>query len=116
MTKYLTIVHKEIDGDYGISFPDFLGCISCGETLEECYRMGKEALEIHITSMIKDGDEIPRPMLKENISKDLIDLDSLFEIGYMSIDVNELRADVALSVLINDRKEYERVKINFNEL
>ena len=47
--------------DYGIIFPDFLGCVSAGSTIEELKIMAKEALEFHIEGMIEDGEEIPEP-------------------------------------------------------
>lgn len=49
------------DGHYGIVFPDFLGCVSAGETLIEVVAMGKEALQFHIGGMIEDGDLLPVP-------------------------------------------------------
>jgi len=35
MAIYIALVHKEKDSAYGVSFPDFPGCISAGDTLEE---------------------------------------------------------------------------------
>lgn len=50
------------DGDvYGISFPDFLGCVSSGATPEEAIEGGREALSGHVDLMIRDGDVIPNP-------------------------------------------------------
>lgn len=48
-------------GTYGIIFPDFLGCISAGDTFEEVVAMGHEALQLHIDGMVDDGDDIPEP-------------------------------------------------------
>ncbi|EEZ33907.1 protein of unknown function UPF0150 [Brucella sp. NF 2653] len=55
------IIHEE-NGHYGISFPDFPGCISGGETEEEALRRGTEALGFHVASMVEDKD--PLPMLR----------------------------------------------------
>ena len=49
------------EGKYGIVFPDFLGCVSMGETLMEVVAMGKEALQSHVDLMAQDGDVIPEP-------------------------------------------------------
>jgi predicted RNase H-like HicB family nuclease len=51
---YIGIVHKDEASDFGISFPDFPGCISAGRTLEETVVMGREALEGHIGLMADD--------------------------------------------------------------
>jgi predicted RNase H-like HicB family nuclease len=49
------------DGNYGIVFKDFPGCISCGDSLEEALAMGAEALQGHIAAMQDGGDFIPTP-------------------------------------------------------
>lgn len=48
MAHYIALIHKDANSDYGVSFPDFPGCISAGSTLEEARRMGAEALALHI--------------------------------------------------------------------
>ncbi|MFI0844043.1 type II toxin-antitoxin system HicB family antitoxin [Mesorhizobium sp. IMUNJ 23232] len=54
------LVHEE-DGVFGISFPDFPGCISTGRTEEEVLRKGAEALTFHVAGMVEDGDPLPVP-------------------------------------------------------
>jgi len=58
---YIAIIHKELDSDYGVSFPDFPGCVTAGSTLEEARDMAREALAFHVRGMIEDGDELPQP-------------------------------------------------------
>ena len=58
---YIAIIHKEPDSDFGVSFPDFPGCVSAGETLEEAVLGAQEALSGHVALMIADGDELPKP-------------------------------------------------------
>ncbi len=55
------------DGEkgYAVFFPDFLGCNSYGENLEEAFAMASEALEGHIEAMTDDNDRIPTPSTKE---------------------------------------------------
>ena len=57
---YLGAVHGR-PGNYGILFPDFLGCVSSGNTVEAAVRSGQEALQFHIEGMEEDGDTIPEP-------------------------------------------------------
>ena len=66
-THYAGVIHKDPDSDYGISFPDFPGCISAGDTIEEVITMGTEALSGHIAAMAEDGDELPDPTALENL-------------------------------------------------
>jgi predicted RNase H-like HicB family nuclease len=46
---------------FGIVFPDFWGCVSSGDSLEEVIVMGREALQSHIDTCIDYGDDIPKP-------------------------------------------------------
>ena len=59
--RYLGLVHKETESDYGVSFPDLPGCITAGRTIEEAGEMAAEALALHIEGLAEDGDEIPAP-------------------------------------------------------
>jgi predicted RNase H-like HicB family nuclease len=58
---YIAYLHKDRDSDFGVSFPDFPGCVTAGKTLEEARRMAAEALALHIAGMIEDGDAVPEP-------------------------------------------------------
>jgi predicted RNase H-like HicB family nuclease len=69
--EYIAYLHKDRDSDYGVSFPDFPGCISAGSTLEEARRMAAEALAFHIEGMRKDGEEIPDPSSLDDLRGDL---------------------------------------------
>lgn len=58
---YPAVIDKDPSSDFGITFPDFPGCVSAGATAEEAIAMGAEALAGHITLMAEDGDAIPLP-------------------------------------------------------
>ncbi len=70
MTAYIAIIHKDPTSDYGVSFPDFPGCISAGETLDEARLMALEALSGHISVMEEYGETIPEPSTLETVMKD----------------------------------------------
>ena len=59
---FIGVVHKDADTDYGVSFPDFPGCIATGRTLEEAKANAEEALALHIAGMLEDGEPIPYPL------------------------------------------------------
>ncbi len=61
MRCYIGLIHKDVDSDYGVSFPDFPGCISVGRDLDEARAMAEEALAFHVEGMIQDGDATPEP-------------------------------------------------------
>ena len=67
MSNYIAIVHKEEESDFGVSFPDFPGCISAGKNIDEAKDMAQEALTLHIKGMIEDGEQLPEPSKLEEI-------------------------------------------------
>ena len=56
--KYIAVLEEAKKG-FGILFPDFSGCASCGRTREKALQMGREALELHLEGLAADGDAIP---------------------------------------------------------
>ena len=64
---YIGLIHKDPDSDYSVSFPDLLGCITAGITLDEAREFASEALALHLDGMAADGEAIPEPSsLEEN--------------------------------------------------
>ena len=59
MVAVVALVHGE-PGAYGISFPDFQGCVAGGATVDEALRRGRKALAFHIDSMGEVGEALPR--------------------------------------------------------
>jgi predicted RNase H-like HicB family nuclease len=68
--KYIAYLHKDKNSDYGVSFPDFPGCITAGSTLEEARSMAAEALAFHVEGMREDGDAIPEPSTLDDLRND----------------------------------------------
>ena len=59
--RYVAFVHKETGSVYGVSFPDFPGCISAGDTADEALHNAVEALAGHVAAMKSDGEAVPVP-------------------------------------------------------
>ena len=70
MANYIAIVHKEAKSDFGVSFPDFPGCITAGKNIDEAKDMAQEALTLHIQGMLEDGEQLPNPSRLEEIMSD----------------------------------------------
>jgi predicted RNase H-like HicB family nuclease len=68
--EYIAYLHKDGKSDYGVSFPDFPGCITAGSTLEEARRMAAEALSLHVAGMREDGEKAPRPSTLDELQRD----------------------------------------------
>lgn len=67
---YIAYLHKDRDSDFGVSFPDFPGCITAAKTLEEARRFAAEALTMHIEGMLQDDEAIPAPSTLDVLAKD----------------------------------------------
>ena len=68
--EYIAYLHKDDNSDFGVSFPDFPGCITVGKTLEEARRRAPEALALHIEGMLEDGEPIPDPSTLDALTDD----------------------------------------------
>jgi predicted RNase H-like HicB family nuclease len=68
--EYIAYLHKDSKSDFGVSFPDFPGCVTAGKTLEEARRMAEEALALHIGGMAEDGKAIPEPSTIDDVAED----------------------------------------------
>lgn len=68
--EYIAYLHKDRTSDFGVSFPDFPGCITAGKTLEEARRMAVEALSLHIEGMMEDGEAIPKASILDALADD----------------------------------------------
>jgi predicted RNase H-like HicB family nuclease len=67
---YIAYLHKDRKSDFGVSFPDFPGCVTAGRSLEEARRRAPEALAFHIAGMLEDGEKIPRPSKMDDLAGD----------------------------------------------
>lgn len=67
---YVGLIHKDPDSDFGVSFPDFPGCVSAGASLDETLAMGREALQAHVELMVEVGEAIPEPTSLEAVVSD----------------------------------------------
>ena len=84
---YFGIIHKDKGSDYGVSFPDFPGCISVGDNLEDAAKQAHEALALHIQGMIEDGEAIPEASKMDDITHEIKPL----AIVPVAVDVPSLR-------------------------
>jgi len=88
MANYIAIVHKEAKSDFGVSFPDFPGCITAGKNIDEAKDMAQEALTLHIQGMLEDSEQLPNPSRLEEI---MSDSDYANAIAYLVVSVPDAK-------------------------
>lgn len=75
--RYIALVHKDADTDFGVSFPDFPGCTALGENYDTALDNAAQALAEHVAILREYDEEIPAPSsleairLNEDFSADL---------------------------------------------
>lgn len=63
---YPAIFHHE-DNAYWVEFPNFEGCQSFGDTIEETLDNAKEALAAYCVTLLEQGEKLSLPSDVENI-------------------------------------------------
>ena len=100
--RYIAFIHGDEDVGFGISFPDFPGCVSDGDTVEDAIRRGSEALSFHVEGMLGDGETIPAPRSLQSVKAD------------PSLEEWREGADIAFVPLVLDRGSPRRVNISLD--
>ena len=113
MAEYIAAIHKDESADYGVSFPDFPGCITAGSTLEEARTMANEALQGHVKVSREYGDSIPEPSTLEEIKamQNFQDAEAFFVVHIPEMEEKRIRVNITLTkrdLHLIDRKAKQR--------
>jgi predicted RNase H-like HicB family nuclease len=101
MNHVIAFIHEE-NNVFGISFPDFAGCISTADTIDNAILRGQQALALHILGMIEDGETLPV-------------LRSLTRIQACPLLKNELKNAVIVAIPMDFPSKAVRVNITIEE-
>ena len=104
MRYYIALIHKEAGSDYGVSFPDFPGCITVGADLDEARARAEEVLAFHVEGMTEDGDAIPEPSGLEQAMADRENRDGVaILVPLRTAAVRAVRVNVTIPEDVLDR-------------
>ncbi len=100
--RFVAFIHTDETGGFGISFPDFPGCVSDGDTVDQALARGEAALAFHVAGLREDDLPLPRPRTADAVLADP--------------DLAEWRAGAQLAhvALIVDRGSPRRVNISMD--
>ncbi len=60
MRKYTIILEPDLEeGGYTVTVPALPGCITQGETIEQCIERAREAIAGYIESLVSEGEPVP---------------------------------------------------------
>jgi predicted RNase H-like HicB family nuclease len=102
MAAIIALIHGE-PGAYGISFPDFQGCVSGGASIEEALRRGREALTFHIERMEDVGEPFPKLREVAEIKADPEFTDDFTDATVAVVDVDLPARAVRVNISIDER-------------
>lgn len=99
---YIAFIHSDDTPGFGVSFPDFPGCVTQGDNLDDAIRLAREALAFHVEGMAEDGAYIPAPRSVQDIEADT--------------DLAEWRAGATLAYvpLVRDLGSPKRVNVSLD--
>lgn len=69
IASYFAVFDPAEEGGYNVSFPDFPGCVTFGQTFEEAKVMAHEVLELWLEVLAERNEPVPkrvaRPLIDE---------------------------------------------------
>lgn len=57
--KFIVVLHTDDGEHYGVAVPDLPGCFSAGKDLDDAMESVREAIDLHVETLIEDGADIP---------------------------------------------------------
>ncbi|MBY0453322.1 MAG: type II toxin-antitoxin system HicB family antitoxin [Burkholderiaceae bacterium] len=57
--KFIVVLHTDNGQRYGVTVPDLPGCFSAGNGLDDALESVREAIDLHVETLIEDGADIP---------------------------------------------------------
>lgn len=58
--KYAVVIEHGANS-FGAYVPDLPGCVAVGKTRKEALRLIREAIDLHVESLLERGEQVPRP-------------------------------------------------------
>lgn len=98
--QFPVIIHKDTGSVYGVIVPDIAGCYSSGETIDDAIRNAKEAIFMHLETMLEMNIEPSISVssideLRKN--KEYVDATwGLVEVDLSSLDSKPERVNISL--------------------
>jgi len=115
--NYVALIHKDKGSEFGVSFPDFPGCISSGATLDEARAMAREALAVHIEAMEESGLNIPDPSALDAIMHERENRDAvavLIEAPAVKAKAERVTITMAKDLLESAKESADKLGMTFS--
>ena len=57
--KFIVVLHTDDGSSYGVTVPDLPGCFSAGDSMEDALESVREAIDLHVETLIEDKADVP---------------------------------------------------------
>lgn len=57
--KFIVVLHTDDGQRFGVTVPDLAGCYSGGDSLDDALDSVREAIDLHVETLIEQGSAIP---------------------------------------------------------
>ncbi len=86
MAKYVypAVFTPEEEGGFSVFFPDFDGCYTCGDNLQDAIMMAEDVLAFYLYDEEKEGHMIPAASKLENVKLNVGEF-----VNYIACDTRE---------------------------
>ena len=115
-SQYFPAIIEQWASGFGVTFPDFPGCTSYGETIQESALKAEEALAGHVVLMEKSKETIPQPTPLDQIPVDA----DMNEVARILVRVELARRVMRLNIIpipaINCLNFVRKICITFKEM
>ena len=102
MQNYIGLIHKDADSDYGVSFPDFPGCITTADTLDDALARGAQVLAFHVEGMIEDGQAMPALRSAGQLQADAAEAEAFIDATLAAIPIELPSRAVRINISIDE--------------
>lgn len=115
---YPAIFSSDGNNGYIVTFPDLIGCVTEGDTLEEAVKMAEDALGIYLYTLSEEGEPFPEatnPINLKCAKDEFINIVTWDEKEYLKkTDNKAIKKTLTIPSWLNYKAEEH--KINFSQV
>lgn len=111
---YPALFHKAEEGGFWISFPDFPGAFTEGDTMEDAYKMAIDCLGLAITSMQSEKQSLPNPSSPDTIEVEKNTFLVIVEFDLLAYKKRNSQCSVKKTLTIPEWLNEEALAMNLN--
>jgi hypothetical protein len=115
---YPAIFSSDGNNGYTVTFPDLIGCVTEGDTLEEAVKMAEDALGIYLYTLSEEGEPFPEatnPINLKCAKDEFINIVTWDEKEYLKkTDNKAIKKTLTIPSWLNYKAEEH--KINFSQV